>query len=76
MKFILSTAVAASFATSLFGQNLLINGDFETAATAGSPVPAWTVSGTGAIEEINEGATSGSNSAAFNIGGDRQGTVL
>ena len=76
MKFILSTAVAAGLATSLFGQNLLINGDFETPATAGSPVPAWTVSGAGAIEEVNEGTTSGSNSAVFNIGGGPEGTVI
>jgi hypothetical protein len=58
------------------GQNLLTNGDFETPATTPSPIPGWTQSGTSQIKEEMEGATSGTQDAAFNIGHDSQGSVL
>src|SRR6266513_999719 len=58
------------------GQNLLTNGDFETPATTPSPIPGWTLSGTSQIKEEVEGATSGSQDAAFNIGHDSEGSIL
>src|SRR3954451_21839097 len=58
-------------------QSLLVNGDFETPSVdPGNPVPGWTVSGTGDIEENGEGATTPNQSAAFNVRHDWQGTVL
>src|SRR2546423_12678631 len=70
-------ATCWSCASTLVGQNLLTNGDFETPPPNPSlPTPGWPISGTSQIHEATEGATSGSQSAAFNIGGDSQGPVL
>ena len=59
-------------------QNLVLNGDFETGPhDPGSPIADWTTSGNGIVHSsADEGATSGSFSAAFNIGGDSQGNSL
>ena len=59
------------------GQNLIFNGDFETGPFApSSTITDWTVSGTGHIHSIAEGATTPTHAAALNIGHDSQGTVL
>lgn len=58
-------------------QNLVLNGDFETGPhDPNSPITNWTVSGNGFVHTADEGATSGSFSAAFSIGGDSQGNIL
>jgi hypothetical protein len=62
---------------SLCGQNLIQNGDFEAQPYAPSTaITNWTVSGTGAVHEINEGFTTPTHAAALNIGGDSQGTII
>src|SRR4051812_9709061 len=55
----------------------LANGDFEAGPfdTVGS-VTGWTVSGTGKVESKTQGATSGTHSAAFGVGGDSRGNIL
>src|SRR4051794_8151268 len=60
------------------GQNLIQNGDFDTGDHAPlSTITNWIVSGTGAIHSKDgQGTTSGMYAAAFNVGGDSQGTVL
>ena len=59
------------------GQNLISNGNFETGPFApSSTITNWTVSGTGHIHSIEEGATTPTHSAALNIGHDSQGTIL
>jgi hypothetical protein len=58
-------------------QNLILNGDFE--AEPHDPISTitdWTVSGAGHVHSAMQGATSGSFSAAFSIGGDFEGDVL
>src|ERR1700758_5173084 len=58
-------------------QNLIVNGDFETAPYAPSTtITSWTVSGTGHVHEIEEGATTPTHSLALNVGGDSEGTVV
>src|SRR3982751_2949667 len=52
--------------TSAHAQNLVTNGDFETAPFATSnTVTSWTVTGTGVVTEAAEGATTPTHSAAF-----------
>lgn len=58
-------------------QNLITNGDFETSPYAPSTtITGWTVSGTGAVHEIEEGSTTPTHSLALNVGGDSQGTIV
>jgi Protein of unknown function (DUF642)/Carbohydrate binding domain len=58
-------------------QNLITNGDFESPPFAPSfTVTGWTVSGSGQIHSSQEGATTPTHSAALNIGGDSQGSIL
>jgi Protein of unknown function (DUF642) len=74
----LAPAIAAILlAFPLAAQNLLTNGDFETQpVSGGSPVPGWSVTGAGFVKEEMEGATSGTFSAAFSVGGNSEGNVL
>jgi len=47
-------------------QNLVTNGDFETAPYGvNNTVTSWTVTGTAVVTEVAEGATSPTHSAAF-----------
>src|SRR4051812_1459180 len=58
-------------------QNLITNGDFETAPFAPSTtVTGWIVGGSGHMHSAPEGATSPTHSAAFSIGHDSDGTTL
>jgi hypothetical protein len=58
-------------------QNLITNGDFESPPFAPSfTITSWTVSGSGQIHSIQEGATTPTHSAALNVGGDSQGSIL
>src|SRR5881227_654989 len=59
-------------------QNLILNGDFETGPFAPSTtITNWVVSGAAQVHSIDgEGATTSIHSAALNVGGDSQGTVL
>src|SRR5438128_470674 len=80
MKSICSLAIGLSLlsvvATSS-GQNLWTNGDFETPSATSTPVPGWTLTGTSQIAETSsEGTSDGVQAAAFNVGGDSQGSVL
>jgi len=62
---------------SVSAQNLVTNGDFEEPPYApNSTITGWNVGGSGFIHSIEEGSTSPSHSAAFNVGGDSEGTVL
>src|ERR1043166_6846167 len=48
------------------GQNLVTNGNFETAPyDVSNTVTSWTVTGSGVVTETAEGATSPTHSAAF-----------
>src|SRR3954462_11592934 len=59
------------------GQNLVTNGDFETAPFApSSMLTGWTVGATAKIHSAPEGSTTPTHSAALNIGGDSEGTPL
>ena len=65
----LFSAAIAVAVPSLCAQNLILNGDFETDPNVpNGTVTDWTVSGTAHIHAEMEGATSGSYSAAFNVG--------
>jgi hypothetical protein len=71
--------VAAALVCPMAGraQNLILNGDFEAEPhDPSSTILDWTLSGTGQAHSAMEGATSGSFSAALNIGGDSEGTQL
>src|SRR5215212_4585887 len=69
-----ATLASGSF---LMGQSLLTNGNFEIQPGPSDPlVPSWDISATGNIHQAEEGATSGTFAAAFNIGADSEGTVL
>lgn len=58
-------------------QNLITNGDFEAPPFAPSlTVTGWNVQGTGKIHSIQEGSTSPTHSAALNIGGSSEGSIL
>lgn len=58
-------------------QNLITNGDFETPPFAPSlSVSGWNVLGTGKIHSIQEGSTTPTHSAALNVGGSSQGSIL
>src|SRR4051794_14084032 len=69
-------AATAAVATSINGQNLISNGDFDVPGTDDSPIPSWTISGTGNVVEYTEGATTANTAAVLNIGGDSEGSVL
>src|SRR5438270_2535204 len=76
LLFLAAVALFAS-ANKVRAQNAIQNGDFETPPFAPSSVLTnWTVSGTGKIHSITEGATTPTHGAAFNVGGDSEGTVL
>src|ERR1051325_9303778 len=65
--FLLAAALSFAAGFSASGQNLVTNGDFETApyATANT-VTSWTVTpSTGGVSEAAEGATTSTHSAAF-----------
>src|SRR5436853_6949130 len=64
---LLATALSLTAALSGYGQNLVTNGDFETAPyTTANTVTSWTVTpATGGVSEAAEGATSSTHSAAF-----------
>lgn len=64
-------------AISANAQNLILNGDFETAPfNMSGSIPNWTVGGVGHIAAIAEGATTPTHCAAFNEGGSFQGDTL
>ncbi|MEY2440050.1 MAG: hypothetical protein QOI34_1435 [Verrucomicrobiota bacterium] len=55
----------------------LNNGDFETPPfTTLGTVAGWTTGGTGKVADIDQGATSGTHSAALSAGGDYEGDIL
>jgi len=58
------------------GQNVIINGDFETGPfETNGTVSGWTV--TNNVGDVSgEGFTSSSHAAAFSLGGDSQGNML
>jgi hypothetical protein len=57
-------------------QNIIVNGDFETGPfNATGAVSGWTVNGN-VMTSSFEGATSGTHSAAFSVGGDFQGDMI
>src|SRR4029077_12273627 len=59
-------AIALLTGLSAKGQNLVTNGDFETAPyNTNNTVTSWTVTGTGVVSEAAEGATTPTHSAAF-----------
>src|SRR4051812_4979501 len=61
----------------LHAQNLLTNGDFETPPYAPEfTITGWTIGGTGFVHSIEEGSTSPTHSAAFNVGGNSDGNTL
>ena len=66
---VLCTSIAA-------GQNVIINGDFETGPfDTNGTVSGWTVTGdVGNVSSV--GSTSGSHAAAFSLGGDSEGNML
>ncbi|MFL6514002.1 MAG: DUF642 domain-containing protein [Chthoniobacterales bacterium] len=69
--------MASALALSADAQNLIRNGDFETPPYApSSQLTSWTVGGTGNIHSMAEGATTGTHSAALNVGHDSEGTTL
>src|SRR5947207_8212983 len=77
-SFLLATALSFAAGFSAYGQNLVTNGDFETApfATANT-VTSWTVTpSTGGVSEAAEGATSSTHSAAFSPKGAALSQVL
>jgi Protein of unknown function (DUF642) len=77
LPLLLAAAIGFISGLSAHAQNALTNGDFEAPPYAPSfTVTGWTVSGNGNIHEIEEGSTSPTHSAAFNIGGDSQGNTL
>ena len=58
-------------------QNLITNGDFETPPFAPSlMITGWDIQGTGQIHSIEEGSTTPSHSAAFNVSGSSEGSIL
>src|ERR1700751_1485757 len=76
--FFLACALSTSAGLSAYAQNLVTNGDFETApyATANT-VTSWTVTpSTGGVSEAAEGSTSGTHSAAFTPKGAALSQVL
>ena len=80
MKFLsvfsIGVGLAASSVTQ--AQNLVTNGDFETAPyTTANTVTSWTVTpATGGVSEAAEGATSSTHSAAFTPKGAALSQVL
>ena len=75
---LLLTTIVLFWALLANAQNLISNGDFETGPhDPDSPVTNWTTSGNGSVHTTDdEGATSGSFSAAFSIGGTSDGNIL
>src|ERR1051325_6485800 len=76
--FLLAAALSFAAGFSASGQNLVTNGDFETApyATANT-VTSWTVTpSTGGVSEAAEGATTSTHSAAFSPKGAALSQVL
>jgi hypothetical protein len=72
---IIISPLIAFFSTQ--AQNLILNGDFEADPHAPSTtITDWVVSGAGHVHSIQEGATTGIYSAALNVGGDSEGTVI
>ena len=76
LPFLLAAVLGATWGLSARAQNVLFNGDFET-FNGSDKVPGWTVFGNNNIAEVeDEGSTSPSHSAAFNVGGDSDGNIL
>src|SRR2546423_14853997 len=75
---LLLAILATALTTTVYGQNPVSNGDFETAPfDTSSTVPNWTVGGgTNVTEKSAFGATSPSHSAVFNDGEDSQGNTI
>jgi len=59
------------------GPNIVANGDFETPPfDVNGDINGWAVGSPFKVTATAEGATSGTHAAAFNVGGDSQGTTL
>src|SRR5437868_8696613 len=69
--------ILVACALPLHAQNLILNGDFEAGPhDIVAIITDWTSTGAAYVASAIEGSTSGSFSAALNIGGDSEGTVL
>src|ERR1043166_2810975 len=67
---LLACALSLAAGLSATAQNLVVNGDFETAPfDTNNTVTSWTVTGSGVVLDTAEGATSPSHSAAFRPSG-------
>src|SRR5437870_6179258 len=75
LRFLVAGLVASAISAS--AQNLIINGDFELPpANTDGTVTGWTVGGSGHVAAADaQGATSGTQSAAFSIGDSENDTL-